>query len=132
MIEPVKIQVRFRDCDLLGHVNNAVYLSYFEQARMHYFEQLVGEDWNYNKQGILLVKNEIEYLKPILLNDSPEIFLYLEEIGTKSFTFSYEIIVDEEIRTKGLSKLVCFDPQKKKTVPVYSELRTAFNKLERK
>ncbi len=131
MINPAKIQVRFRDCDLLGHVNNAVYLSYFEQARMHYFEQLVGKDWNYKKQGILLVKNEIEYLKPVFLNDSPEIYLYLNDIGNKSFTFSYEVIVSGELRTKGLSILVCFDPVKNTTVPVYPELVTAFEKIEK-
>lgn len=131
MITPVKIQVRFRDCDMLGHVNNAVYLSYFEQTRMHYFEQLVGKDWDYVKQGILLVRNEIEYLKPIFLNDSPEIYLYLKEIGTKSFTFLYEVMVDGKIHTKGLSKLVCYNPKEKTTVPVYPELVTAFKKIER-
>lgn len=131
MIKPANIQVRFRDCDMLGHVNNAVYLSYFEQARMHYFEQLVGKDWDYVKQGILLVRNEIEYLKPVFLNDSPKIYLYLKEIGTKSFTFSYEVMVEGEIRTKGLSKLVCFNPKLNATVPVYPELITAFKKIER-
>lgn len=131
MLKPLKIQVRFRDCDMLGHVNNAVYLSYFEQTRMHYFAQLVGKDWDYQSQGIILVRNEIEYLKPIFLNDSPEIYLYLKEIGNKSFAFSYEIKVEEEVRTKGLSKLVCFDPKKNITVPVYPELITAFKKIER-
>lgn len=131
MVKPAKIQVRFRDCDMMGHINNAVYLSYFEQARMHYFEQLIGADWDYKKDGILLVRNEVEYLKPILLHDVPEILVYLEAIGEKSFTLGYEVKVDGELRSKGLSKLVCFDFASQQTVSVYPRMRTAFQKIKK-
>jgi acyl-CoA thioester hydrolase len=130
MIKPAKIQVRFRDCDMMGHVNNAVYLSYFEQARMHYFEELIGADWDYKKDGILLVKNEVEYLKPILLHDVPEIIVYLVEIGEKSFTLGYKVKVGDEVRSRGISKLVCFDFQSQKSVKVYPRMRTAFEKIK--
>tara|TARA_B100000508_G_C11465884_1_gene282543 strand:+ start:27561 stop:27956 length:396 start_codon:yes stop_codon:yes gene_type:complete len=131
MIEPAKIQVRFRDCDLMGHVNNAVYLSYFEQARMHYFEQLIGADWDYKKDGILLVKNEVTYLKPVLLHDIPKITLHLKELGNKSVTFGYELYVGDELRCTGSSKLVCFDFTTQQTVEVYPAMREAFQKLEK-
>ena len=131
MIKPAKIQVRFRDCDMMGHVNNAVYLSYFEQARMHYFEELIGADWDYKKDGILLVKNEVEYLKPILLHDLPEIIVYLVEIGEKSFTLGYDVRVNDEIRSKGISKLVCFDFKSQKSVKVYPRMKTAFQKIKK-
>lgn len=130
MIKPAKIQVRFADCDMMGHVNNAVYLSYFEQARLHYFAQLVGQEWDYQKQGTLLVKNEIVYLKPILLHEHPEIFVHLENIGEKSFTFGYSVKVDDEVRTTGSSKLVCFDFQKQSSVKVFPEFIEAFKKLD--
>ena len=47
MEQPIKIQVRFSDLDTLGHVNNAVYLSYFEMARIAYFTPLLGENWDW-------------------------------------------------------------------------------------
>jgi len=130
MIQPAEIQVRFRDCDLMGHVNNAVYLSYFEQARMHYFEQLIGVDWDYQKNGILLVKNEVTYLKPVFLNDLPKITLHLIELGNKSITLGYKLFVKDELRSTGSSKLVCFDFHSKKTVHVYPEMIEAFKNLE--
>jgi acyl-CoA thioester hydrolase len=130
MIEPVKIQVRFADCDMMGHVNNAVYLSYFELARMESFAQLVGADWDYKTQGTLLVKNEVVYLKPVLLHDSPEIYLHLIEIGEKSFTFGYEVKVNGEVRTTGSSKLVCFDFRSNSSVKVFPEFIEAFKKLD--
>lgn len=131
MIKPAKIQVRFRDCDMMGHVNNAVYLSYFEQARMHYFEELIGADWDYKKDGILLVKNEVEYLKPILLHDLPEIIVYLVEIGEKSFTLGYDVHVNDEVRSRGVSKLVCFDFKSQKSVEVYPRMKAAFQKIKK-
>ncbi|WP_107038239.1 acyl-CoA thioesterase [Brumimicrobium mesophilum] len=130
MIKPTKIQVRFADCDMMGHVNNAVYLSYFEQARMNSFNQLVGEEWNYQKQGTLLVKNEVVYLKPIFLHDSPEISIHLVEIGAKSFTFGYEVKVNGELRTTGSSKLVCFDFKSQSSVKVFPEFIEAFKKFD--
>ena len=131
MIEPAEIQVRFRDCDLMGHVNNAVYLSYFEQARMYYFEQLIGADWDYKKDGILLVKNEVTYLKPVFLHDVPKITLHLKELGNKSVTFGYELYVGDELRCTGSSKLVCFDFTTQKTVEVYPVMKEEFRKLEK-
>lgn len=128
---PAKIQVRFRDCDVMGHVNNAVYLSYFEQARMHYFQQMVGQEWDWRKNGIILVKNEVTYLKPILLTDVPEIHVYLKEIGTKSFTLSYEIKINDKIVSTGVSKLVCFDFFEEKSVELMPEMIEGLNKLEK-
>jgi YbgC/YbaW family acyl-CoA thioester hydrolase len=73
---------------MLQHVNNAVYLSYFEEARIHYFRQLVGIHWDWNKTGILLRKNELEYIKPVFLHDPVEIAVYLKHLGDKSFNVS--------------------------------------------
>ena len=97
MIEPAKIQVRFADLDVMGHVNNSVYLSYFEMARVHYFGHLLGYEWDWTKDGVVLVKNEVEYQKPILLKHRPKNTVSLEHIGSKSFTLSYEVFVENEI-----------------------------------
>ena len=74
-INPAKIQVRYVDLDVLGHVNNSVYFSYFEMARVHYFGQVLGKDWDWETSGVILVKNWADYLKPVLITDSPELSL---------------------------------------------------------
>ena len=101
MISPATIQVRFADLDVMGHVNNSVYLSYFEMTRVHYFKELVGANWDWRNEGVLLVRNEIDYVKPILLNDVPQIHMTLEKIGEKSISLLYEIKINEEVYTKG-------------------------------
>ena len=105
-----KIEVRFRDIDSMGHVNNAVYLSYFEQARMAWFKELVGFEWNWIDAGILVARHEIDYKRPISLNDEITIFTWCESMGNSSLVMAYEIMNGENILyTQGKTVIVCFD-----------------------
>lgn len=131
MIEPAKIQVRFSDLDVLGHVNNNIYLSYFEMARVHYFREMLGVDWNWKTAGFVLAKNEIEYIKSVLLTDEPTIEIYAEQIGTKSFTLGYELKVKDQIYTRGKSVQVCFDSLTQQSIPVPEKMRTALEQIIR-
>jgi acyl-CoA thioester hydrolase len=116
----------------MQHVNNAVYLNYFEEARIHYFRQVLGVDWDWNKMGVILRKNEVEYLKPVFLHEPIEIFVYLKHIGEKSFTLSYEVKVLQEVRTTGTSVLVCYDSVSKNSIPIPYRMKEALNKLSLK
>jgi acyl-CoA thioester hydrolase len=123
MITPYTPEIRFADIDAMGHVNNAVYFSYFEQARLHFFRQLVGGKWDWRKQGILVAHNEMDYMKPVFLHDHIQIHCYCTQIGSKSFTIAYEINRGEELCGKGATVLVCFDYELQKTTTVPEEWR---------
>ena len=131
MIAPAKIQVRFSDLDVLGHVNNTIYLSYFEMARVHYFKELLGEGWDWNKFGIVLAKNEVEYFKSVLLNHEPLITIYTEHIGSKSFTLGYELHVNNELFAKGKSIQVCFDASIQQSILVPDQMRMQLQRIIR-
>jgi acyl-CoA thioester hydrolase len=131
MIEPAKIQVRFADLDILGHVNNTIYLSYMEMARIHYFNKLLGENWDWQSFGMIIVKNEVEYIKSIRLNDEPLIHVYTEAIGNKSFTLIYEFYVRESLYTKGRSVQACFDAKVGETIVIPEQLKSSLEKLKR-
>lgn len=131
MRKSVKIQVRFSDLDVMGHVNNSVYLSYFEMARVAFFSPLMGEKWDWKKNGVLLRKNEVEYLYPVLLHEEPDITIFTSSIGTKSFTLEYELKVGERLCTIGSSVLVCFDAVNNKTIEVPQEMRNVLESLKR-
>lgn len=111
-------EIRFGDIDAMGHVNNAVYLSYFEQARIHFFHELSDGKWDWNKDGILVAKNEINYLMPVFLTDKINILVSCTHVGNKSFTVTYEIFRGTELCAKGLSVLVCFNYVEKATTAV--------------
>lgn len=129
MIQPAKIQVRFSDLDIMGHVNNSIYLSYFEYARVHYFKELLGEHWDWTENGVLLVRNEVEYISPIFLNDEPVITIRTEHIGSKSFTMLYRIEVNGKHCTSGKSVLVCYDAKRDVTIEIPTKMKIAISSL---
>lgn len=129
MIEPMKIQVRFSDVDMMGHVNNAVYLNYFETARMYYFDKLLGRDWDWTSNGIILLRNEVDYVKSVLLQHAPTIKISVEKIGGKSFVLSYELKVDDVVYTRGKSTMVCFNYKQHASVQIPAVLRSKLEEL---
>lgn len=122
-----QIQLRFSDVDMLGHVNNAAYLSFFETARMNFLSREIGA-WDWKKKGIILRKNEVEYLEPVYLNDVVEIEVRPETIGNTSFSLKYFLRVGDKIKCKGESILVCFNFEEKVSVPVYPEFKKVFER----
>jgi acyl-CoA thioester hydrolase len=100
------IQVRFRDLDSLRHVNNAVYLTYLEIARIEYWKALKFEPV---RPSMLLARVEIDYVKPVLFDDRVEVAVRVSEMGSKSFVMAFEITANETVAATGSSVLVWFD-----------------------
>jgi acyl-CoA thioester hydrolase len=132
MIKPAAIQVRLTDIDILGHVNNSMYLNYFEMTRVHYFNQLVGPDWDWMENGVVLVQNEVQYHLPVFLADAPQIQMFCTKIGNKSFTLGYELYVNGQLRTTGSSTLVGFNSNKQQSIEIPSRMREALLLLPQK
>jgi len=130
IIPPFNVQVRFADIDKFNHVNNAVYLSYFESARMYYFGYMLGKDWDWRKEGIILMKNEIEYLKPVEIDHQPKVNVYVEKIGNKSFVLGYRLEVNGELFCQGTSTLVGYDYIQEKSILIPPLMKEALLKLK--
>ena len=120
-----RLDVRFRDCDPLGHANNAVYLTYLEQARLHYWRGL----WGFGEPGslvpgVIMARAEIDYRLPARYGQTLEIRIDLAAIGRTSFTYDYEI-VDEEDRSIASARTVqvMYDYATAKPVPIPDEIR---------
>ena len=111
-----KIQIRFNDVDLAGHVHNGIYLYYFEQGRMDYFNKYLGKDWDWTNYSLILAKNEVNYLQPIYLDDEIVVETSLEKIGNKSVVLLYKIYRGDVICTEGKSILVCYDYNKNESI----------------
>ena len=89
------IQIRFKDLDMMGHVNNANHFTYFEIARAKYFDDVVAEDMDWQKEGFILAKSTCDYKIPILYYDKVFVYTKCSRIGNKSFELSYVMIKDE-------------------------------------
>lgn len=113
------IEVRWRDVDALGHVNNAVYFTYFEVARGRYWEQVFGapslEDINF-----LVASIACDFLSPIHHGDAVEVGIRIPRAGRTSFEFEYEARVGPDGRTaaRARSVQVLYDHRRGEKLPV--------------
>jgi acyl-CoA thioester hydrolase len=116
----VPIQIRFADVDLAQHVHNAVYLQWFELARMAFLKGIIpaGHDWKV--QGLILARNEVDYRMPVRLHDRVEAEAWCSAVGGKSFDLQYRIHRiggdHEGVCAEGRSVMVCFDYVQQRTI----------------
>ena len=86
----VDAQTRFRDTDAMGHVNNAVYLSFLELARMHYWIRHTGVT-DHRRIGFILARVEIDYRSPAYAGEELRVWLRVTELRGSSFVFAYRV-----------------------------------------
>lgn len=128
------IQIRFKDIDALGHVNNANHLSYFELARVNYFNEVIGININWAKQGIILAKISVDYKLPVLFEDKITVYTKCSRIGNKSFELVYSLVKDDKeqelLLATGESVLVCYDYTKNHSIEMPLEWRDKMIKYD--
>jgi acyl-CoA thioester hydrolase len=123
-----RLEVRFRDCDAMGHTNNAVYLTYLEQARFSHWRSLWGFGNPHTPPdlpGVILARAEVDYKRPTRYGDVLEVRLTVAEIGRTSFRYEYEI-VDEQGRAVLTAKTVqvMYDYAAERPVVIPERIRT--------
>lgn len=119
-----RLTVRFSDCDLLGHVNNAVYLTYFEECRVAWWRELSGGP-TLPGVGVILARAECNYRAPATVSDALEVRLAVTAIGTSSVTMEYEIehLATGRLLADGKTVVVAYDYKTGKSVPVPPDTR---------
>lgn len=122
------IEVRFADLDAYGHVNNALYLTYLETARIKLFQKYFGGFLD-GPLMFLVVRAECDYRLPIELNDPLRITVCVDQLRYSSFNFSYRIH-DGGDRLFALAKtvMVCYDPRLKKPVTLPAAMKQVLSR----
>ena len=126
-----EIAPRFRDTDAMGHINNAVYVSYLEVARQEYWRAFSGDE-DYRRVPFILAGVKIDFRSEALVSEVLEIGIRCDWIGNKSFAFGYEI---REPRTGRLvaeatSVQVCYDYEARRSHAVPARLRAMLETYE--
>ena len=128
MIHRYKLKVRFSECDMYGHVNNATYLSFLEHARVQLLEDISLPLSALTKQGsfLYIVKVSIEYKRAASLGDELEIVTHYTKKTRTGGTFQQTISRNAELIADASVKWVCVDQEgKPKRVPAqFAELET--------
>ena len=134
-----QLEVRFRDCDAMGHVNNAVYLTYLEQARFAHWranglsgrtlDSAPAEGGGPAIPGVIVARVEIDYRRPAKHGDVLRVHLGVAAIGRTSFTYEYEIVdAADALIAAARTVIVRFDYAAGRPVPVSDEMKDALTR----
>jgi acyl-CoA thioester hydrolase len=130
------IEIRYGDLDPQGHLNNAKYLTYFEQTRLQYLLHLglFTKEQSFTDIGIILAEVKVTFLAPVHFRTDVKVGVCVSRLGNKSMISEYTLrdsATDQELAT-GSAVLVAFDYRAEKTIPIPHEWRekiTAFEGL---
>jgi acyl-CoA thioester hydrolase len=125
-----RVEVRFRDIDAFGHVNNAVVSSYVEQARVRYLVDVLGID-PVGRMPLILAMIKIDYLSPIFYSDAVDITSRVDWVGSSSIHMSHLVQAAQGRElARSSSVLVAYDYEESRPMPVPDDWRQAFAAYE--
>ncbi len=130
------VEVRYGDLDPQGHLNNAKYLTYFEQARVAYLVnlKLFEKSLSFLEIGMIIADVHLVFYKPVLWETPVMVGAAITKIGNKSFVFSQKIVHAEtgDVFAEGEIIMVAFDYHREKTISLPAEWREKIKVFEGK
>jgi len=127
------IEVRYGDLDPQGHLNNAKYFTYTEQARIAYWKHLgLWKGGSFLDIGVILAEARMRFKAPILWGQPIRVGVRVARLGTKSFDLTYVI---EDAQTKvehasGSTIQVAYDYHRAKSIPIPDNWRKIMSEFD--
>ncbi len=127
----VDVHVRYNDLDTYNHVNNAVYATYLEEARVAYVDEVLEmgvEDFSF-----VIANLELSFERPVEMTDELSVAVETTALGRSSATMAYELRDGGERVATGETTLVFVDPEEKRPAEIPPSVRediVAFEGLE--
>ena len=114
------VQVRFRDIDAFGHVNNAVFFSYVELARIRYLLDILQPDTSFDRMPLILARVELDFRSPIAFGEEVTVETRVVRIGRTSFDMRHRMTAGPDGRLAGdvQTVLVTYDYAEGRPMPV--------------
>ena len=109
--------VRFRDLDPMGHVNNAVFLTYIESARAAFLQHL-GAVQTLEDLAIIVARIEIDFRAPVRFGNEVEVSVRVSRFGEKSFDLEHELRVGDTLAAEAKTVLVTYDYDRREPVAI--------------
>ena len=122
------VDVRYQDHDEMGHVNNATYVTYMEEARTKYFRNELGVPAD--ELSMVVAHLEVDFLRSVQYVDEVEVGVSVTDVGESSFTMAYEVRDDEGVAVEGETVQVVLDPETGTSTPVPDAWRASIRELE--
>ena len=128
------IEVRYGDLDPQGHVNNAKYLTYFEQARIAYWIDMgfFTTDQSFMEIGVILADVHLTYLAPVYFGQKIKVGVHVARLGNKSMTWEQNVVNVESGKELARAEIVivAYDYRQEKTILIPQEWREKIVEFE--
>lgn len=129
------LQVRWMDLDPLGHVNNSIYIQYFEFGRGKYMNT-ASPTWDWHKNMFLIANINCDYKREFKLTDHhAAVWVRTLRFGTKSFELEYLISSEKDgeliLHAQGRSTQVMFDTKERSTILIPDWLQAEITDYEK-
>ncbi|MCH5230495.1 MAG: acyl-CoA thioesterase [Muribaculaceae bacterium] len=119
------IQLRFSDVDVVGHVNNIVYLQYYDTGKAAFMTELLGRSISWQEVDTVVANVDCAFIAPILWGENIEVLTTCVGIHDKSFRLLQMLRNSDSGEVKSLCEtvMVSFDPHTQKSAPLRDEWR---------
>ena len=128
------VRVRWGDEDALGHVNNAKFLTYMEEGRIQYVNDLKLWAGDRSRLGMILARIEVDFRLPLFAGDELYVFTRATHFGRSSFKIDQWITRHKdnqlEIAAQGVLTIVVYDYELGKSAPIPDEWRAIIKAYE--
>ena len=120
----VPIDLRFTDYDMQGHINNAVYLTFFEIARHHAWMAISK---NNETLPFIMAEANVRYVSQARWGDPVTVEISVTEVRTKAWVWAYRVMTgdDDRLIAEGRTVHVMYDYAAQRTVPIPDAIRAA-------
>jgi len=122
----IEIYVRFNETDAAGHVNNASYFFYFEEARIKLIEQMgLQVNGKISMSNVILASTTCDYISQAYAGQILKLETSVSKVGNKSFTLNHLLTQAEtgEVVARASATMVCFNFEEQKSEPIPQEVR---------
>lgn len=128
----VPVQMRFNDIDVLGHLNNSVYFSFFDLGKTAYFSKVRGENVDWMKADIVIANINCDFLAQTFFHEPIEVRTQTIKMGEKSIVLAQQVCNSDtgEVKAQCLCVMVSFDITTGKSKPLSENWRSALQRFE--
>lgn len=130
----MNVQIRFNDIDTLGHVNNAVYFTYFDLGKAKYFETVLGGNVDWGNVNVVIANVNCNFFAPVFFNEPIEVITKTRCIHRSSFELVQQIVDAEtgDVKSECRTIMVGFDVELQRSAPLEVEWIEALNNFEQR
>ena len=129
----IEVQPRFNDFDPMGHVNNTIFMNYFDIGKVDYFRAVWNTeivDWK--EIGLVIARVETDFISPILMGEKIIVRTTILRIGNKSLELSQQLVNSDTNQLKAAARtiMVGFDVNTNSAEPITEKCVEAISRYE--